>query len=376
MRSCAFVAVLLCLAVPTAAGAAQGRAAGAASKPQSAAEAPHAAAHPDDEALFQQGVAARKGRGKKADLRAALEWFSLAGAAGSVAGSVEAARAFETGKGTAVDLDRAGQWWYRAATLGNAPAQARWIELFLSGRIASIGGEAGIGWLSALASAGDVRAALALAGAFETGKGIAPDPARAEHWYREASLLRGDGEARFRLGRMLLARPAAWRVLGDEVWTAKEAEREKKPLGPVWFATRPDTDDEKRTHLRPGIWAGERWLTLAARQGHAEAQYQLGAAMVDGLELPFDILTGTAWLDAAAAQGHALAAMRLGDLAAKGQGLFAKDPVRAWVMYDIAASRGLAAAAEARDAVGRALGGRGLARARQVAQEMRDITGL
>lgn len=377
MRSTAFAAVLMILTAPAMAGT--GKSAATPAHSAANAEAPHAAASPtraEDEALYQMGLAARKGRGVKADSRAALEWFCLAGAAGSALGALEAAKAYEGGHGTRADLDVAGQWWYRAAVLGNAQAKARWLELFLGGRLHSIGGVQGIGWVAARAEAGDVDAALALAGAYEVGRGIAPDLALAERWYRHAALLHGSVEARFRLGRMLLGLPAQWRVFEDEAWTAKAAERDRKPLGPVWLPSRPDVDEEKRSHLRPGIWAGEQWLSLAARQGHAEAQYWLGAKLVEGSELPLDLQAGIGWLEAAAAQGHPQASMQLADLAVKGQGLFAKDPIRAWVLYDLAAAHGQPAAAEARDALGRTLGGKSLSRARQMAQDVRDITGL
>ncbi len=386
MRLFALVIVSLVLAMPLPVRAetakAPPRKAASVAKPgPAAAESRHsglaaAAARGDAEAQYQLALAYRDGHGVKADAKMALAWFTLAGANGSALAAIEAARAFEAGRGATRGLTEAGQWWYRAAQLGDVSARNRWLELFLSGRIVSVGGVAGADWVADTAGRGNVRAAMALAEAYDKGLGVAPNPSAAEGWYRLAALLHADIDARYRLGRMLLAGGAVWRVPGDEEWNPKEAERRGRPFGAVWSAAKPaGVDDDKVVQLRPGIVEGERWLDSAARQGHADAQYALGMAMVGGIELPLDMASGISWLEAAAAQNHPDAMMALADFAAKGQGFFAKDPIRAFVMYDFAAQLGEDGAAEARDALARTLNQKQAARAHQVAQEIRELTG-
>ncbi|WP_096703953.1 SEL1-like repeat protein [Magnetospirillum sp. 15-1] len=380
MRIAAAVAALLSLSLPVAEGA--WAAPRKAAKP-AAAEARHvslaaAAANGDMEAQYQLAVAYRDGgHGLKADAQAALVWFMLAGAEGHAAAAAEAAKAFEAGKGVKRDLNAAGNWWYKAGTLGDAQARKRWIDLFIEGEVHAVGSRDGIAWLAESAQAGDLRAMMALADVLERGQGVAPDSAAAEGWYRQAALLYGDVEARFRLGRLLLARPAMWRKPAEEDWNAKDTERKNRPFGAVWYPVKPPNAEEAgAVQLRPGINEGERWLRSAARRGHAEAQYLLGSAKVAGMELPMDMVEGVAWLEAAALQGHAEALFALGDLATKGQGFYAKDPVRAYVMYDLAAAQGEDNAKAARDAVAKGMNPRQTARARQLVQELRDLAGL
>ncbi|EME70603.1 TPR repeat-containing protein [Paramagnetospirillum caucaseum] len=381
MRIAAAVAALLALSLPLAGGG--HAAARKAAKPAAAAESRHAAlaaaaATGDMEAQYQMGLAYRGGgHGLKADAAVALVWFTLAGAEGHAAAAVEAAKAFEAGRGVKRDLNAAGNWWYKAGTLGDAQARARWVDLFIEGEVHAIGGRDGIAWLAEAAQAGDLRAMMGLADVLERGHGVPPDIAQAEGLYRQAALLHGDVEARFRLGRLLLERPAMWRKPAEEEWNAKEAERKSHPFGAVWYSTKPLNADEARAvQLRPGINEGERWLRSAARRGHAEAQYLLGAAKVAGMELPLDMVEGVAWLEAAAVQGHAEALLALGDLAAKGQGFHAKDPVRAYVMYELAIAQGEAGAKAARDAIAKGMNQKQTARARQLVQELRDLAGL
>ena len=364
MRTAACAAALIALTFPlTAIAAGPGKA--TTGEPARAAAT---AARGDAEAQYQAGLAARKRRGADS-LRQAYVWFGLAAVHGNAAAAVEAAKACEEGAGVPRSLEHAGQWWYRAAQLGDMKARQRWADLFVAGQIRSVGGIEGASWIGDLARRGQPRAAIALAAAYEAGAGIAPDPAQAESWLRRAALLQADAEARTGLGRLLLSRPAAWRVPDDESWTVKDAERHNRPLGPVWYATQPTDAGDKAVHLRPGIDEGARWLTLAAEDGDAEAQYALGKALAEGSELAIDQTTAARWLEAAAHQRHPAATMLLAGMAARGEGFPGKDPLRAYVLYDRAAQLGQTGAAEARDALGKSLG-RQLGRARQLAEEL------
>jgi uncharacterized protein len=359
--------------------AAKTQSAKAKAQQQNAAEARHnglfvAASHGDVEAQLALAEAYRDGHGAPRDPQIALSWFMLAGTNGVAEAAIEAAKAYERGIGTMRDPVTAGGWWYRAGVLGNREARQHYVDMFTTGKITSLGGIAGAEWVAELADTGDLKANLALGEAFEAGRGVAPDPAKAEARYRQAALLYGDAEARFRLGRTLLARPAAWRVPDDEQWSEKDLKKDQM-LGAVWLAAKPANTD-KASQLRPGIVEAERWLKAAARQGHAGAQYLLGVSYLGGLELPFDPVSGIAWLEAAAAQNHTDALMALADYAAKGQGFFGKDPVRAWVLYDIAGALGRRDGTEARDLLSKSLTQKQAARARELAEDMRDIKGL
>lgn len=369
MRIAAFAAVLIAFSLPTVASAETGKNSAAADSGRGGVAV--AASRGDADAQYQLGLAARKGRSADAK-KTAFSWFSLAAANGSAPAAIEAAKALETGSGLPKNLEQAGQWWYRAAQLGDAAARKRWAELFVSGQIASVGGVDGASWIAEQATHGNKKAAIALAGAYERGLGVAPSVAEAEKWYRLAALLYADVEARFRLGRMLLARPAAWRVPETEDWSPKDKDRGNKPFGPVWLNAKPTEDADKAAMLRPGIEAGAYWLTLAANEGHAEAQYLLGKSLAEGFELGMNLPAAIGWLRAASAQNHPAATMLIAELTAKGQGFSAKDPIRAYALYDLAAAQGQPGATAARDSLSRGMAGRQLARARQLVQDLRE----
>ncbi|CAA7620243.1 TPR repeat-containing protein [Candidatus Terasakiella magnetica] len=386
MRIAAFIAALLVAGLPVAAFSAdavktaKSGAARKATVAQKAADAQHAAlvaaaTRGEEEAQHQLGLAYLGGHGVKADAAMALTWFTLAGANGSVPAAIEAAKAFEAGTGTARNLASAAGWWFRAAQLGDAAARTRWTELFTAGEAPSIGGLVGAGWIAELAGRGDLKAVMALADAYEHGLGIGVNLTEAEAWYRVAATQHADLEARARLGRILIGLPAAWRIPSTEEWNLKDAERKSHPFGAVWFMSKPVGDEDKLVQLRPGILEGERWLSLAANQGHADAQYALGKALIGGVDLPMDIPMGVGWLEAAASRGHGEAMVALGDLADKGLGFFGKDPVRAYVMYDLASTQGEESAAKARDTVAKSLSAKQAARARQLLQDFREALG-
>ncbi len=316
----------------------------------------------------------------------ALVWLGLAAGNGNAAAAAEGARLHEQ----AGDLAEAARWWLRAGQLGDADARTRFVDLFLDGRTADLGGAAGADWLAARAGAGDVRAKLALGEALERGSGVAVDLRQAQHWYLDAAL-DGDTEAMYRLGRVQIHLPAVWRAPG------KETGRDGRWMGPVTYpltlagrdhdsgeadlgraatAAANNLDRGDLTFFRPGMVEGEQWLKRAAWRGHAGAEATLARAELGGIDLPSDIFDAVRWLQAAAGQGDADAMLTLGGLAAAGHGFPAKDPVRAWVCDDLAASLGADGAAAARDLVGKTLAPRQLTRAHQIAQDVRDLDGL
>ncbi|OAN52214.1 hypothetical protein A6A04_00485 [Paramagnetospirillum marisnigri] len=334
----------------------------------------NAANRGEAEAQRQLGQAYRDGHGVKADIHAALGWFGLAVANGSAAAALDAADLYQRGHGVKRDMEQAAQWLYHAGVLGDAGARDKWVELVLSGEVASLGGGAGVEWLVEAAGRGDNRAPMILADAFERGQGVAANEDAAEGWLRVAITRTGDLEAEYRLGRLLLARPAYWRMPTLEEWNLKEAERKGLPFGAIPFTVKPTGQEDKiLSQMRPGMVEGERRLTAAARRGHAEAQFLLGKSLVTGMELPMDMPRGIGWLEAAASQGHAEATITLAALAAEGFGHFARDAVRAFVLYDLAAAEGEPAAAAARDAVAKGLNQRQLGRARAMVQGFREL---
>lgn len=328
------------------------------------------AAQGDAEAQYQLGLAHRDGKGAKKSLPEAVSWFAIAAGNGVKEAAVEVAKAYQQGIGVVRDQRNAAEWWYRAGELGDEAARGRFLTLMLAGESGGFAGPQAAGWLEPAAAAGDVRAILGMGEIFEKGLGVPVEVTKARGWYLQAAY-GGNVVAKYRLGRMLLAQPSAWRlVYKDPEREKNNAERDR--LYPTRAAALEAAGEDRWVDIvRPGMIEGERWLSDAARHGHAEAQFLLGKAYLGGMDLPFDISDGLVWLSAAAWGGHPGAMMAVADLAAKGQGFFAKDPVRAWVNYDAAAALGARQAEEARDRVAKAMTPRQLARARQLAADLR-----
>ena len=91
-----------------------------------------------------------------------------------------------------------------------------------------------------------------------------------------------------------------------------------------------------------------RWFRLAAEQGLAEAQFNLGVGYAIGDGVPEDDTEAVRWYRLAAEQGYALAQFGLGFMYTKGEGVI-KDAVMAHMWFNLAGANGFEAAREVRD---------------------------
>jgi len=96
--------------------------------------------------------------------------------------------------------------------------------------------------------------------------------------------------------------------------------------------------------------AGVKWYALAAEQGHADAQYNLGLMYSNGLGAPEDHKAARKWLSLAAQQGHADAQNSLGVMHLNGEGV-RKDYVQAYMWFNVAGINGSADATKGLDTV-------------------------
>ena len=81
-----------------------------------------------------------------------------------------------------------------------------------------------------------------------------------------------------------------------------------------------------------------RWYRLAAEQGHASAQYNLGLMYDNGEGIPQDDAEAVRWYRLAAEQGSASAQNNLGVMYSNGEGV-PQDNVEAHMWLNLAASR-------------------------------------
>lgn len=376
MRIAALIAALVALQVAT--GTAQA---------QSPVTSPSLPAHPRPEPrpdpleLAQSGDVSAQYRlakayltgtglaGIKRNIAEGLSWLALAAVGGSTQAALDLAQSYERGLGVEASEVEAARWWLQAGRLGDETARERFLEMLMAGQIDRLMAPDAARWLEAKADQGDIQSMLGLGRLYELGRGVPAEHARAERWYLEAARL-GDSEAQFRLGRLYLKQAGAWQVPvkdGFERFAFKLSPRQARDEG---------IDGDKLTYIRPGMLKAEYWLGVAARRGHAEAQYLLGISKVQGIDLPFDAARGFGWLQAAAERNHLGALAALAGLAERGHGLPEKDPVRAWANYDLAAHLGRKDAGQARDSLAKTLTPRQLSRARAIAQDLREFRGM
>jgi TPR repeat protein len=93
-----------------------------------------------------------------------------------------------------------------------------------------------------------------------------------------------------------------------------------------------------------------KWFRLAAKQGFAKAQYNLGVMYQQGQGVSQDYKTAVKWYALAAEQGDAEAQFNLGVMYFEGQGVL-QDYVTAHMWANIAAVNGSEMAPELRNAI-------------------------
>ena len=90
-----------------------------------------------------------------------------------------------------------------------------------------------------------------------------------------------------------------------------------------------------------------KWFRMAAEQGHAKAQFNLGVMYARGRGVPKDGAEAVKWYRMAAEQGDARGQYNLGIKYARGRGA-PKDDLRAYAWYNLAAEQGFEHAVKAR----------------------------
>ena len=91
-----------------------------------------------------------------------------------------------------------------------------------------------------------------------------------------------------------------------------------------------------------------RWSRLAAEQGVAEAQFNLGQGYSEGQGVAQDGVEAVRWFQKAAEQGYRLAQFNLGFEYYEGE-CVPKDDAEAYVWFNLAAANGVGDGDKARD---------------------------
>ena len=178
---------------------------------------------------------------------------------------------------------------------------------------------------------------------YDNGRGVPQDDAEAVRWYRLAAE-QGDAKAQYNLGEMysnwtrcppgrrrsspvVPSRCGTGKCAGagqprgdvrktDEGVTQDDAEavrwyRLAAEQGDAWAQTNLGVMYENGRGVTQDDAEAVRWYRLAAEQGHADAQYNLGWMYDTGRGVPQDDAEAVRWFRLAAEQGNAWAQKRL-----------------------------------------------------------------
>ena len=111
-----------------------------------------------------------------------------------------------------------------------------------------------------------------------------------------------------------------------------------------------------------------RWYKLAAAQGHASAQNNLGLMYEDGQGVVQDYAEAVRWYKLAAAQGHASAQSNLGLMYATGRGVL-QNNIQAHMWFNIAAVKDAENAVKNRDIAANKMTTEQIAQAQKLARD-------
>ncbi len=189
--------------------------------------------------------------------------------------------------------------------------------------------------LKTLADQGLAKAQFNLGVMFAEGRGVARDFGKAAYWHRLAAK-QGYIKAQFNLA-IVYRDGVGVPVDRSEAarWFRRAAERGLVEAQFVVGAMYSDGDGVSKDDK-----AAEAWFRRAAVQGHAGAQHSLGVMFANGGGVPRNLVAAEYWFRKAADQGSAAAQHGLGVIYSEGTNVVARDLVRAYVWYSLAAANG------------------------------------
>jgi TPR repeat protein len=231
--------------------------------------------------------------GDKDPVRARL-LIKMAAEAGDVGSQVRLACMYRAGDGGEIDAEQARYWFEQSARAGSLAAQHALAE-----DCWKRGDPAAIDWLAELAQRGDVQACHRY-GVMLLSLNRTPEAVR---WLEKAAV-RGQPEAQLAYGRLFAApggrakngvphnykKAAFWLAKAAQAGNGQAAFDLHRLYSSAAFSLR---DPE----------SARRYLELAARGGHLEAQYLLGITVLRRDE-PNKEVAGVGWLARAAKGGH------------------------------------------------------------------------
>jgi TPR repeat protein len=270
---------------------------------------------------FKEGL-----NGNKNEARA-LSLFLSAANNGSAEAQFEVGLCYEFSCGAVEDFEDAFRWYLLSANHGNREAECRVGVMYQLGRGVKKDINEAFKWYTLSAGHGFHGGQFRLAELYNSGEGVTQSSKKALKWYKLAAE-QGNAEAQAKVGFMLY-----------------EAYQSIDPL-PEFSHVKAIV---KNLQIRD---EAEKWLRLAANQGHRKAQATLASFLranlnwdhhnswKDEAEQVLQGLETSKWSRLAAEQGDMQSQRAMGDYCLHGKNGVSKDPIEAVRWYRLSAEQG------------------------------------
>jgi uncharacterized protein len=215
------------------------------------------------------------GHGVKKDRKISFEWSLKAAEGGLGSAQFFAGEEYELGEVVPKDIKKALELIRKSAESGYAPAQGKLAYLLFSGRGTERNIEEATKWFEKAAQQGDARAQAFLGESLIAGDGVPIDAVRG------LRLLVASADQLSRMGVAALKRVADTGLpkKAGEQFAAFQKTSEKGPADDQYLIFRFIAAATKQTPSTSD--SIKKWLTLAAKQGHEEAQAECKARGID-----------------------------------------------------------------------------------------------
>jgi len=276
------------------------------------------------EGQYALGWCYEEGMGVTKDMVEAIRWYRKAAEQGSAQAQYALGKCYEKGTGISKNLEEAAQWYEKAAEQGHHGARSR---------LQDIEGNDPIAWFKKHAALGDAGAQFGWGMCYATGEGVEKDIAKALEWVEKAAA-QGHRQAQESL----------------QQYKEKGTFFSEPKIEASHYREAAEQGDAQACYMlsmcysrgiggvEKNVEKGIEWLTKAADQGHAQAQWLLGVRYQNAEGVDRDFVKAVTLFKQSADQNFAEAQFMLGVAYQYGVGV-KKDVALATEWFEKAAAQ-------------------------------------
>ncbi|KAJ3211201.1 hypothetical protein HDU67_004724 [Dinochytrium kinnereticum] len=254
-------------------------------------------------AQFNYGVCLKKGRGTARNLEEAVRWYFKAADQGHADAQFNLGNSYKYGEGVEKDIKEAARWYQKASIQGHSKAQFNLALCYDEGEGIEKDATEAARLYKLSAEAGNAISQFYYGTALEQGRGIDRNINEAARMYRLAAD-QGDPDAASSLAHCYLTGDGVPRSPKDSMKWFRVASEAGEPEAQYMLGMLLRKTDKNAAESLL-------WLRRSARQGHAEALFEVGCAHEMGWGVPIEFDKAARWFARAAKAGHPKAAQRI-----------------------------------------------------------------